>query len=317
LEALIQIGGGIALLALGGEGVIRGAVGVARRLGLSELLIGLTLVGFGTSAPELLTSVQAAMADAPGIAVGNVVGSNICNSLLIVGVVSLIRPMLASLTVIQRDGLVVIASSALLVAIALATGSLSRPAGGVLLTLLVVYSVVVWWLEKRDSAAARIHESEAHLHDPTPGALWIALLFAVAGLALLVVGADILVRGAVTLARTAGMSETVIGLTIVAVGTSLPELVASLTATLKGRADVAFGNVLGSNIYNVLGILGVTALVRPIPMPSDLTIADWSMFVGSAVLLLLFARFGGRVGRAKGAMLLMAYGGYLGYLLLR
>jgi cation:H+ antiporter len=125
------------------------------------------------------------------------------------------------------------------------------------------------------------------------------------------------VRGAVTLARTAGLSETVIGLTIVAVGTSLPELVASLAATLKGRADVAFGNVLGSSIYNVLGILGVTALVRPIPVPPDLRIADWSVFVGSPVLLLLLARSGGRVGRARGALLLVAYGGYLGYLLLR
>jgi len=317
LVALIQIVGGIALLALGGEGVIRGAVGVARRLGLSELLIGLTLVGFGTSAPELLTSVDAAITGAPGIALGNVVGSNISNSLLIVGIIALIRPMLTSLVVIQRDGLVVIASSALLVAIGLTTGSLSRPVGGVLLALLVVYTVIVWWLEKRDSAAARIHEREAHLHDPTPGALWIALFFAVAGLALLVVGADLLVRGAATLARTVGMSETVIGLTIVAVGTSLPELVASLAATLKGRADVAFGNVLGSSIYNVLGILGVTALVHPIPMPPDLTIVDWSVFVGSAVLLLLFARFGGRVGRAKGAMLLVAYGSYVGYLLLR
>jgi cation:H+ antiporter len=317
LGALIQILGGIALLALGGEGVIRGAVGVARRLGMSELLIGLTLVGFGTSTPELLTSVQAALAGAPGIAVGNVVGSNICNSLLIVGVVAVIRPMLASMAIIRRDGLVVIASSVLLVAIALATGSLTRLVGGVLLALLVVYSVVVWRLEGRDGAAARTHEDEAHLHDPTPRALWIALLFAIAGLALLVVGADLMVRGAVTLARTAGLSETVIGLTIVAVGTSLPELVASLAATLKGRADVAFGNVLGSSLFNVLGILGVTALAHPIRMPSDLTIADWSVFVGSAVLLLLFARFGGRVGRAKGAMLLLAYGGYLGYLLLR
>jgi len=317
LTALVQILGGIALLAVGGEGVIRGAVGVARRLGLSELFIGLTLVGFGTSAPELLTTVHAAMAGATGIAVGSVVGSNISNSLLIVGIVSLIRPMPSSLAILQRDGLVVIGSSVLLVAIALASGSLSRPVGAVLLALLVAYSVVVWMLEKRDGAAARTHESEAHLHDPTPGALWISLSFAVVGLALLAAGADLLVRGAVTLARTAGMSETVIGLTIVAVGTSLPELVASLAATLKGRADVAFGNVLGSSIYNVLGILGVTALLRPIPVPPDLTIVDWSVFVGSAVLLLLFARFGGRVGRAKGAMLLAVYGGYLRYLLLR
>lgn len=149
METLLQVVGGIALLALGGEGVIRGAVGIARRIGVSELLIGLILVGFGTSTPELLTSVRAAVAGAPGIAVGNVVGSNISNSLLIIAIATLVRPIAVSPAAIRRDGWTMLLVSGLLVALALAFGQLSRPAGGALVGLLVVYGVAVWWTERR------------------------------------------------------------------------------------------------------------------------------------------------------------------------
>lgn len=305
------------LLAVGGEGVIRGAVGVARRLGVSELLSGLVLVGFGTSAPELLTSVRAAMSGSPGIAVGNVVGSNICNSLLVVGIVALARPIAVSPAAIQRDGLVMLGVSALFVWLALAFGELTRPIGWLFAGLLAAYVFAAWWMERRGGPAAAVHEGEAHTHDPAPVALGWALLMAAAGLALLVVGADLLVKGAVTVARLAGMSETVIGLTIVAVGTSLPELVATLAAALKGRSDVAIGNVLGSGVYNVLGILGITALVHPFAIPADLTAVDWGVFVGSGALLLFHARTGARVTRPEGTTLLAAYGAYVTYLLVR
>jgi len=317
LETLLQVVGGIALLALGGEGVIRGAVGIARRIGVSELLIGLILVGFGTSTPELLTSVRAAVAGAPGIAVGNVVGSNISNSLLIIAIATLVRPIAVSPAAIRRDGWTMLLVSGLLVALALAFGQLSRPAGGALVGLLVVYGVAVWWTERRGGAAAAVHEGESHTHDPAPASLAPALLFALGGLALLVVGADLLVKGAVTLARVAGLSETVIGLTIVAVGTSLPELVATLAAAVKGRSDVALGNILGSGIYNVLGILGTTALVHPTVIPADLTAVDWLTFVGSGALLLVFARTGSRLSRLEGVVLLAAYVAYVAYLIAR
>lgn len=317
METVLQVVGGIALLALGGEGVIRGAVGVARRLGVSELLIGLVLVGFGTSAPEMLTSIRAALVGTPGIAVGNVVGSNIGNVLLIAALVALIRPIPVSPAAVRRDGGVMLAASALLIALAVTAGQLTRPAGAALVGLLLAYVLAVWWTERRGGAAAALHEGESHTHDPAPGALGAALLFACGGLALLVVGADLLVKGAVTVARVAGLSETVIGLTIVAIGTSLPELVATLAASLKGRSDVAFGNILGSNIYNVFGILGTTALVRPIPFPRDLTAIDWCAFAGSGGLLLMMARTGARLGRVEGAILLALYAAYVAYLLVR
>lgn len=252
-----------------------------------------------------------------GIAVGNVVGSNISNSLLIIAIATLVRPIAVSPAAIRRDGWTMLLVSGLLVALALAFGQLSRPAGGALVGLLVVYGVAVWWTERRGGAAAAVHEGESHTHDPAPASLAPALLFALGGLALLVVGADLLVKGAVTLARVAGLSETVIGLTIVAVGTSLPELVATLAAAVKGRSDVALGNILGSGIYNVLGILGTTALVHPTVIPADLTAVDWLTFVGSGALLLVFARTGSRLSRLEGVVLLAAYVAYVAYLIAR
>lgn len=315
MELLVQIGGGLVLLALGGEGVIRGAVGIARRFGLSELLIGLTLIGFGTSAPELLTSVNAAVSGAPGIALGNVIGSNISNVLLVFGTVALIRPIAVNPAAITRDGLVMIFASAVLVAMALSFGELNRPLGAALIALLVIYIISVWMLERRGGPAANVHKGEAHTHDPVPDALWVSALFALGGLGLLVFGADLLVEGAVTLARVAGMSETAIGLTIVAVGTSLPELVATLAAALKGKNDVAFGNIVGSNIYNIFGILGVTALVKPIAVPPEVSLVDWGVMCLSAVLLLVFAAIGRRVTRVEGACLIALYAAYVAHLL--
>ena len=315
MNYLVQIAGGLVLLALGGEGVVRGAVGVARRLGLSELLIGLTLVGFGTSAPELITSVKAAISGSPGIALGNVMGSNIANALLVFATVALIRPIRVNSKAITRDGFVMIAATFMLITMAFGLGNLPRSAGAVLIALLGLYILVVWLLERRASIGAQLPKQESHPLERTPDALWLSATLALGGLALLVFGADLLVDGAIDLARVAGMSETAIGLTIVAVGTSLPEFFATLAAALKGRSDVAFGNIVGSNIYNILGILGATALVHPIAIPADVTLIDWGVLMGSATLLLLFATTGKRVTRLEGAVLVSLYVAYVAHLL--
>lgn len=313
---VLQIVIGLILLAAGGELVVRGAVAVARRLGVSELLIGLTLVGFGTSTPELITSLNAAFAGSPGIAVGNVVGSNIGNILLIFAIVTLVRPVAVDPAALRRDGVVMLAATLVLIAIALIFGALSRLTGFVLLAGLGLYLWFAWTQEREGGAVAERREAVAQTAVAVPpGPLAWSLVVAFAGMALLIFGADTLVKGAITLASLAGLSETVIGLTIVALGTSLPELVASLAAALKGRADVAFGNIIGSNIYNLLGILGVTALVHPIAIPPDMMLREWVALYGAALLFLFHAAFGAKVGRIEGAFLLAHYALYCWLLL--
>lgn len=310
MDAVLLVAGGLVLLVIGGEAVVRGAVGAARRLGVSELLIGLTLVGFGTSAPELLTSIKAALAGSPGISIGNVIGSNIANILLIFALVAIIKPVAVEPNAIRRDGMIMIAATVLLTAIGIGLGGLSRWAGALLVGALVGYLVLAWFMERDGGPAAQLHEREGHTHDPVPAPLWLSVGIALAGLSLLMVGASLLVSGAVDLARLAGLSETVIGLTIVAIGTSLPELVASLAAAVKGRSGVAFGNIVGSNLYNILGILGITALIAPIQFPPDVAVRDWLALVGAAVLLIFHAWTGARVSRWEGAFLLALYGVY-------
>jgi cation:H+ antiporter len=314
VDVVVQLIAGLAMLAVGGEGVIRGAVGIARRLGLSELLIGLTLVGFGTSAPELVTSIDAALRESPGIALGNVVGSNIGNILLILGFVVLVRPITMNPAAVGRDGALVIGTSIILAVLSIVLGELNRIVGALLVGGLISYVAIVWRLESKGGAAAAVHVEESHTHDPAPQALWLSAIIALSGLALLVWGADLLVHAAIKTARLANVSETVIGLTIVAIGTSLPELVATLVAALKGRSDVAFGNIVGSNIYNILGIIGATALVHPLAIPEDVRLGDWAALIGSAALLLVFALTGKRLARREGAIMLGGYGLYVGYL---
>lgn len=311
METTLSLAGGLLLLVIGGEAVVRGAVGAARRLGVSELLIGLTLVGFGTSAPELLTSIKAALAGSPGIVIGNVVGSNIANILLIVAIVAVIKPFAVDRNAIRRDGVFMIAVTLLLAGIGLGAGELSRTAGALLVIVLAGYLAVAWRMEQRGGPAAQLHEAEGHSHDPVPTPLGISLTVAIVGLGLLIAGANLLVTGAITLAKLAGLSETVIGLTIVALGTSLPELVASLAAALKGRAGVAFGNVVGSNIYNILGILGITAVIEPIRFPPDIVMRDWITLVGAAVLLIVHAWTGARLSRWEGAIMLTLCAAYV------
>ena len=305
---------GLVLLMSGGELLVRGSVSVARRLGVSPLLIGLTLVGFGTSTPELITSLQAALVGSPAIAVGNVVGSNIANILLILGLSAAIAPLACQPAAFYRDG-TVLAGSALACAAAALGGTLGRLPGAIFLVLLIAYVVFTYLRERRvPDASAAMHEHEADLAEPAPRSLWLALAFALGGIALTILGARFLVTGAIGFATTAGISEAVIGLTVVAVGTSLPELVTSVMAVLRRQGDIAVGNIVGSNIYNVLGILGVTALVQPLSVPEQILRLDLWVMLAVTALLIAFAVTGWRLSRLEGGLLLAGYLTYLGAL---
>lgn len=308
--------GGLVLLAGGGEVLVRGAVGAARALGVSPLLVGLTLVGFGTSMPELLTSLFAAFEGAPGIAMGNVVGSNIANILLILGASALILRLPITPEAFRREGLA-LAGSTLACVLVVLNGQLDRWMGAVLLGLLVAY--VAWaYLGERaqPDAEAETFEHLAEARDGPPSVI-PSVALAVLGIAVTIAGARMLVTGAVTLAQGLGVSDSVIGLTVVAVGTSLPELVACGVAAWRGHSDVALGNVIGSNIYNALGILGVTALVRPIPVPPEIAQLDIWVLVAATAVLMLFLRSGWRLRGWEGGALLLLYAAYLGWLVAR
>ena len=310
-ESLLLVAGGLVLLALGGELLVRGAVGMATRLGISPLLAGLTIVGFGTSAPELATSVQAALAGSPGIAIGNVVGSNIANILLILGVSAIILPLSVNPASFARDS-IALGGSALLCTGAVLLGVIGPLIGCVLIICLVGY---IWWAYKSESAVP-CPEGARHEHEaedrPVPANTGPVVLggMILAGLAAAIFGAGWLVDGAVVLAGAAGVSESVIGLTVVAIGTSLPELIACVVAVLRGHEDVALGNVVGSNIYNLCGILGITALIQPIAVPAEIAAFDIWVLLGVTALLMVQLRSGWRLSRLEGALLVALYIGY-------
>lgn len=310
----LMLAGGLVLLTLGGDTLVRGASTAARSLGVSPLLIGLTLVGFGTSTPELVTSLTAVMAGSAGIAVGNVVGSNTANILLILGVTALIAPIAVDRKAFRRDG-IMLGLASLVCAAAVLGGRVGPLAGAGMVALLAVYLVVAYLGERRVKDPERAKYE--HMAEDAPdarGGLWAGLGLAVVGIALTIGGARLLVDSAVTIARDLGVSDTVIGLTVVAVGTSLPELVTSVVAAVRGRADVALGNIIGSNIYNVLAILGLTALVAPFEAPAEIARLDIWVMLAATALLILFVRTGMRIVRLEGSVLLAAYGGYVAWL---
>ena len=322
---ILSLVAGLVLLVLGGELLVRGSVRVAEKLGVSPLLIGLTLVGFGTSMPELVTSVEAALIGAPGIAVGNIVGSNIANILFILGASAVIFPLAVSASALKRDGSFMIITSLMFLGAGFTIG-LNRLTGLVFVLGLIGYMLFAYRQERNEGAVAAeghtaafdrgeaFEQAEPGLRprSPAEGVLsWLApILMAVAGLAIIIFGGRMLVESAVELARVLGLSESVIGLTIVAVGTSLPELVTSVLAAIRRQTDIAVGNVLGSNIYNVLGIGGVTGLMAPTPFPAEMLQMDLYVMVGAAALLYLFA-LNGRISRAEGGLMLAGYVGYV------
>lgn len=311
----ISIGLGLALLVIGGEVLVRGASTAARKLGVSPLVIGLTLVGFGTSTPELVISLQAALAGAPGIAVGNVIGSNISNALLILGLTALIAPVAVDRRAFLRDGPVLALVTAGAVW-AFLQGDLTRLMGSVAVALLAAYMLVVWLLErKRPDPEGERMEDVADLKSGWRGSLWLALGLTAVGIGVTIAGANFLVDGAVSLARSMGVSDTIVGLTVVAIGTSAPELATSIIAALRRQGDVALGNVIGSNLYNLLGILGITAMVKPIPVPPEVLAVDIWMLAGATAAMILFAIRGMRIKRLDGLILLSAYFGYMAWLM--
>lgn len=303
---------GVALLSLGGEALIRGSLAAARRLNVSPLLIGLVIVGFGTSSPELVVSVDAAINQRPDIAVGNVVGSNIGNILLILGICALITPMAVKPLALRRDAVTVVAASLLFLAL-VGGSALGRPDAVVFLAALAAYLAWAYWTERFQSApAAELHRAEANELSAVPGSIpWIAAAVGL-GLLLLIGGSQVLLKGAVSIADDLGVSEAVIGLTLVAVGTSLPELSISVIAAVRRHADVAVGNILGSNIFNLLGILGISALLQPLPVHARILQFDQWIMLGTSLLLLLFLYTGRRLSRLEGAALLVGYVAYVG-----
>lgn len=298
---------GIAMLSVGGEALIRGALAAARRLKVSPLLVGLVVVGFGTSAPELAVSVDAALNGQPDIATGNVVGSNIGNVLLILGLCALIMPLMARPLALRRDAITVLAASSLFPVLAAGQG-LSRLDGLILLSGLVAYLVWAYTTERSGgSPVAEMHAAEAQAVTPVKASTVRVAGAIVLGLVLLILGSRVLLAGAIGLATQAGLSEAVIGLTLVAVGTSLPELTISVMAAVRRQADVAVGNILGSNIFNLLGILGVSALMQPLPVSTRILAFDQWVMLGTALLVLLFLYTGRRLSWLEGAILLSGY----------
>lgn len=302
---------GVVLLTIGGEALIRGSLAASQRLGVSPLLSGLVIVGFGTSAPELVVSVNAALNQQPDIAIGNVVGSNIGNVFLIIGICALIAPMTIKPFALRRDAVTVVAASILFLVL-VGGSALGRADGVILLIALVAYLVWAYWSERIHAPAEELNKAEAEELTALPKSVGWTVAAVIIGLLLLISGSQVLLIGAVGIAESLGVSEAVIGLTLVAVGTSLPELSISVIAALRRHADVAIGNILGSNIFNLLGILGVSALLQPLPVHVRILQFDqWVMLVAS-LLLFLFLYTGRRLSRLEGGILLAAYGVYVG-----
>jgi len=291
---------GLVALFFGGEYLVRGATAVAKHFRLSPMVIGLTIVGFGTSAPELLVSIQAAMAGQPAIAIGNVLGSNIANILLILGVSAVIAPLIIPVRKLWRDlGFMLAATAAIW--IMLLDGTITRVEGLFLIAGLIVFLATAFMTGK-------VEVDEADLGDIPQWKAW-AMTFG--GLVILVIGARLLVDSSTQLARAFGISEAVIGLTIVAVGTSLPELATSVIAAIRKQTEIAVGNVVGSNIFNIFSILGITALIAPIPADPRFAAVDMPWVAGTAIGLTVLAFVLGGLPRIAGAVLLAAYAGYV------
>ncbi len=302
---------GLGLLYLGAQILVKGGAALALRLGLNALVVGLIVIAYGTSSPEMVVSVSASLQDNGAIAIGNVVGSNICNIALILGVCALVSPLSASAQIIRREIPIMIGVSVLLAAM-LWDEQLSRLEGGVLFAGIVVYTV----LTVREARAETKGKAEQEYGEDFPAGsmgLGKSVLLVVAGLGVLVVASQLFVGGAVVLAKSWGVTEAVIGLTVVAVGTSMPEFATSLVAAVRGHGDVAIGIVVGSNIFNVLGILGIAALINPIDT-SGLSRVDLATMVVAALAMLPAARSGGVISRLEGAVLLFAYFGYTAWL---
>lgn len=302
-----QLIGGFVLLFFGGDWLVNGGVALARRFRISPLVIGMTIVAFGTSAPELLVSLISAIKGSAGIAVGNVVGSNIANIGLILGLTALICPIETDNSKVVRHGTIMIVASLLLLVFAYNSG-ISRIEGLILFICLILFTTI-------SIRKGRTQKEEVQSDDQEgkPMTVIAAIGLIVLACAMLAFGADILVDGATTLASAMGVSDKVIGLTIVALGTSLPELAASVAAAIKKQMDISIGNVIGSNIFNILCVLGVSTSIKPISLEFQDYVSDFIWMMGFSVFILIFTTMRkkkGRLGRTAGILFLLAYAIY-------
>jgi cation:H+ antiporter len=317
LLVVLQFGAGLVLLVAGAEALVRGASRLASVLGVSPLVVGLTVVAFGTSAPELAVGISSAYAGEPDIALGNVVGSNIANILLVLGLAAVLQPVVAGVRVVRREVPIMIGASLGLWLVAV-SGQIDRLEGLLLIVGILAYLTFLVRSSRKEAAAIRAEYAAQFGARPTLGLALVNLALTVGGLAVLLVGADWIVHSATELATELGIPEVVVGLTIIAVGTSLPEIATSVTAGLRGHRDIAVGNVIGSCIFNILMVLGATAAVAPAPLavsPTLLTV-DLPMMVAAALACFPILYVGLVVERSEGALLLGFYAAYIGYLVL-
>ena len=306
----LKVAGGLILLLYGGDFLVRGAVALADRLGVSHLLIGLTVIAAGTSAPELLVCLIAVLDGAPGIAVGNVVGSNIANILLILGAAGLICALPSNRRSLQRDGLVAVMAT-ILFAVMSTGGTIERWHGILMMVCLVIYIGFCYRSDRRSKTAQASINAEIKELRGGDQRIWLMAVKLLGGLVAVLIGSDLLVSGATGVARAAGISEAIIGLTLVALGTSLPELATAVAAARQKHTDIALGNVLGSNIFNVLAIMGIVATVKPVAVPEEIVTFDiWAM-VGVTVGFVGLALMVRHIGRAVAVVFLLMYSSYV------
>lgn len=309
--SLIWLAIGSAALYYGAEWLVAGGSKTAKKLGISPLIIGLTLVAYGTSAPELVVSVDAALSGSGGISLGNVIGSNICNIALILGLCAVITPLTVNRAMLRSDVPVMALVAVAFCLIYWWQDGINRIGGGILFAGFVLYNAKVFIGAKKEvSPSANEPEESEKAEKP----LFLYLLLAALGLVVLVLGSKAFLKGAVEIAKLTGLSETVIGLTIVAVGTSLPELATSVVAAVKGERDIAIGNVVGSNIFNILLIMGVAPLISPLT-GANVQSVDLIALLATTFILIPFMITGFRLNRAEGIVLLMMYGAYTAWLI--
>ena len=311
LEIILYLVGGLIMLFIGAEGLIRGSSNLAIKIGITPLVVGLTVVAFGTSTPELVVSLKAALLGNSSISLGNIVGSNIANIALILGIAALIRPLDVHAKIIMREIPIMIGISVLLLLL-LIDGELGFFDGLVFVTGIVIYTVVNVMLARKEKNT----EVETEFKDGLKSKLGIpiSIILIIGGLGLLILGANLFVQSAVAIAKMFNVSDAIIGLTIVAIGTSLPELITSIVAAYKKESDIAIGNVVGSNIFNILGILGITALIIPISS-AGISYIDLGVMLVTAIILFPLSRSGFSISRMEGALLLAGYAGYIYYLI--
>lgn len=297
---------GLWLLIKGGDWTIEAAVYIARKLGLSQLFIGATIVAFGTSVPELFTSVNANLSGYPGLAIGNVVGSNIANILLVVGIAAVIFAVSAEAKALRKDVAMVLAATALLIGL-MSTGVVTQLQGLLMAGALIGYIVFQYFTDTGADHSDDVPEGDGI------NSMGKALLVLLGGLLALALGSEMLVQGAVSAGTALGVPEAVIGLTVVAFGTSLPEVTTCVLAALKRHTELIIGNILGSNLFNIMWIIGVTAAVKPMTVDPQIAAFDMWLMGGLTVVFGLWMSTVARVGRPLGIAMLVAYCGYVAY----